>query len=60
MATGDGPQAPAQLGIVGGPRPAGLALGRSVLAGQLTGPALGDPEAFLQAGNGPAAALRGQ
>ena len=60
MSPGDGPQSPAQLGLGVGHGSGGQALGGAVLAGDATGPAFGDPEAFRQDHHGPTAALRGQ
>jgi hypothetical protein len=59
MATSDAPQTAAELVFVSGAGARGTALGRALLATQLTGPSFGDPETFLQDHHGPAASLRG-
>jgi hypothetical protein len=60
MGRGPWPKAPPQLGLGVGDGPGSQALGGAVLAGDATGPALGDPEAFRQGHDDPTSALRGQ
>ncbi len=60
MAPGDLAQAAADLVLLGRTSPSGEALGGAVLAGDPTGPALGDPQALDEHHHCSPSALRGQ